>query len=120
MWRTSAQAVPSLVAPSREVWPWDCRDLGLRRAHQARLMPDKLELFFLTPAAGWETSPSHRAEEGLPVMGSRTIVSIGVLGAVIHFAIGQIVLSPKSYVEAITPQCDCVWRQGLQEVIKVK
>lgn len=42
----------------------DCRDLGLRIAHQARLMPDKLELSFPTRAADRETSPRHRAKKG--------------------------------------------------------
>lgn len=37
-------------------------------------MPDKLELPFPTQAADWETSPSHRAEEGLPGMGSMPTV----------------------------------------------
>lgn len=27
--------------------------------------------------------------------------------------LGGIVLHPHSYVEALTPKCDCIWRRGL-------
>lgn len=64
----SARVLHSSSTPSLVVcvpWPWDYRSLGLRIAHQARVMSGRLESSFLLPqAAEWGKQPQPQGPEG--------------------------------------------------------